>query len=334
MRLRKYDDQVRQNVGLSLLTAKRRSQVVTAQVLRVSTRTLRSWKRRAKLKEALPKCGRPKKAAKLVEVKAIVREWKRQGYAGAEAVFRGLEGARLRLVRQVVALLKERRARRAKQHRLANRTTVEVNKAGVLLVIDAAKKPDQDGGELIVTRDRGSLKIETRVSDQAATCAADTLSLLKKLKKEGGLPYVLGNDNGSPFVAHEVVHFLNENNVIQLKSLPHVPQQNGSAENAVGEVKRLIRAGLNCAQACSILNDCRKRASLNWKTATEIELEENEKCSDTERVRFYHACKAAINLALLGMKTAYEMRKAEREAVFQTLEAFNLITRHRGHRPA
>ena len=251
MAARKYDEQVRQNVGLNLITSKRGSQRVTATFLSLSPRTLRTWKRRAKLSEPCRKLGRPSKVIKQAELFAIAREWKRQGYPGAEAVHNGLPGSRRRLVRKVIAQLKTKRQSRARRHQLKNRTTVAVKKTGVLLVMDAAKKPDKDGGEIIVTRDRGSLKTEARVSSNGATCALDTLCILNKLKSENRLPLVLGSDNGSPFVAGEVVAFLDENKVIQLKSLPRVPQQMGLRKTQLEKLSGLSNpdsAALNLAQ--------------------------------------------------------------------------------------
>lgn len=254
----------------------------------------------------------------------------------ARAVMAGLGGQkqRVRLIRLVVGELNRRRKVRAVKHVLENRTSVKVNQPGVMVVLDAAKIPNKDGGELIVFRDRGSLSTQTRVSDELATCASDTLAVLEKLKFDGCLPFVVGSDNGSPFTANEVRRFLDENNVIHLKSLPRVPEQNGSAENAVGDVKRLIKNGVGVDRVDPILNKNRKRATLNWKTPAEVESENRRSFNEEERKDFYTACKAAILKALLGTKTAYEKRKAEREAVFQTLENRSFITRTRGHRPA
>ena len=143
-----------------------------------------------------------------------------------------------------------------------------------------------------------------------------------------------GTDNGSPFVAGEVEEFMAENKIIHLRSLPRVPQHNGSAENAVGDVKRLIKDGATLETACRTLNDYRKRQTLNWKTATEVDQVNFQPCTEEKRNAFYNAAKSAIEAAQLGTKSAYEKRKAGREAIFQTMESFSLITRIRGHRRA
>jgi transposase InsO family protein len=203
-----------------------------------------------------------------------------------------------------------------------------------MIVIDAAKVPSKEGGECIVQRDRGSLRVQATESKGAATCASDTLNVLNELKASGRLPLVIGTDNGSTFVANEVSEFMDENKIVHIKSLPRVPQQNGSAENAVGDVKRLVKDGETLKEACRILNDCRKRQSINWKTPTELDQENFQPCTEEKRTAFYNAAKLAIQLAQLGTKTAYEKRKAEREAILQTMENFSLITRTRGHRCA
>lgn len=266
---------------------------------------------------------------------AIARKWRSLGRTvGSRPVIEAMPGVRVRLIREVVAELKRRRQARHRAHILANRTTVKVNKPGVVIVLDAAKMPDQNGGESIVYRDRGSLRVDVKESAEKATRASDTLSVLNELKANGRLPLVAGTDNGSPFVAGPVEDFLQTNKVIHLKSLPRVPQQNGSAEHAVGEVKGLVKDGVPRTEACRILNDCRKRESLNWQTPTEIEQQSFQPCTEEMRNKFYSAANAAIQSAKLGTQTAYEKRKAEREAIFQTLEAFSFITRIRGHRHA
>lgn len=330
----RYDQDQKLSIGRALIAAPHGSQTMTAPVMQVSTRTLRSWKQKAIRNLPHTKPGPKPKALLFSDVLVIAREWKRQGYVSARAVIASLKHTRVRLIRIIVGGLNRRRKLRATKHVLENRTSLKVNQPGVLVVLDAAKIPNKTGGELIVFRDRASLSTHTRVSDQTATRASDTLAVLEKLKFDGRLPLVVGSDNGSPFTAIEVTLFLNENSIIHLKSLPHVPQQNGSAENAVGDVKRLIKNGAGLDRLSPILNNNRKRATLNWKTPTEVESANRRSVNEEERKDFYQACKAAILDAVLGTKTAYEKRKAEREAIFQTLESRSFITRTRGHRPA
>jgi len=333
-RKKEHELSLKSTVGIRLLTAPWGSQAQVGHVLTVTTRTLRTWKKQAREKQSPAKRGRKKAQAKFSEIMSIAREWRRQGKPGSRPVINKLKGLRVRLIREVVAGLKEKTKRRYQRHVLANRTSVEVSKPGVFTVMDAAKIPNQDGGECIVLRDRGSLRTEIETSEKDATCAADTLRVLNALKEQDRLPLVIGTDNGSPFVAASVAACLQENKVVHLRSLPRVPQHNGAGENAVGDAKRLLRDGESATQACRILNDCRKRATLNWKTPSELERENFLPVTHEERELFYNAANLAIQQAVLGTKNAYEKRKAEREAIFQTLESFSLITRTRGRRLA
>ncbi|MEI6416981.1 MAG: hypothetical protein WCO92_04600 [Verrucomicrobiota bacterium] len=263
-----------------------------------------------------------------------MKEWKHQGGIGEKAMKEALKDVRLRAIREVVAALKVRQTKRRQKRILENRTSVKVNKPGVFVVIDAAKDPSQIGGEFIVQRDRGSLVTNATEVERKSATAKDTVTLLQKLNEKNRLPLVLGSDNGPPFVAEAVVVFLEAHKVIQLRSVPHVPQHNGSAENAVGDVKGQLYDGKTKQEACRILNDNRKRKTLNWKTPTEVDQESFEPCTEELRTSFYNATKAAIKVAMLGTKSAKEKRKAEREAIFQTMEDFKLITRIRGQQQA
>ncbi len=331
---REYPAEVKARVGQKLMAAPRGSQATVAKCLSVTTRTLRSWKARAKKGLSPRKRGRKKEKVTLAELLAIGREWRRQGHVGSRPVIKALPKMRVRLIRDIVSDLKARRRARHRTHVLASRMSVKVNKPGVLVVMDAAKKPVEKGGEIIVCRDRGSLKTKVTEVQGPATCASDTLAVLEELKRQGRLPLVAGSDNGSPFTATEVENFLEENKVVHLRSLPRVPQHNGSAEHAVGDVKGLIRDGKTPEQACQILNHCRKRESLDWQTPIEFDREYFQAYTEEQRDEFFNVASSAIEAAKLGTRTAYEKRKAEREAIFQTMERFSLITRIRGHRPA
>jgi hypothetical protein len=188
----------------------------------------------------------------------------------------------------------------------------------------------QKGDEFIVYRDRANLSTSS-LSCVFHTQAQDVLGSLCELKKNGTLPFVLCTDNGSPFCAEVVESYLKENKVVHLRSLPRVPQHNGSAENAVCEIKQLLAYGLNPAEACEVLNLQRRRAKLGFKTSFEMAQENDQPCTDEERTKFYEATNMAIEIAVLGKKSSCELRKARREAVFQTLESFSLITRTKGH---
>lgn len=322
------------HVGQNLIRAPRGSQKILSRHLGVTPRTLSAWKRNAKQGFRPRKRGRKKKVTSLFEPLAIAREWRRQGCPGSRPVIAAMKNTRVRLIREVIRELKRRRRKRHADHTIKNRVTVTVNEPGTMLVLDAAKDPTRNGGEVIVHRDRGSLRTEITICEGKATSAEDTLRILRALKARNRLPLVASSDNGSPFVAKSVLAFYRANKVVLLRSLPRVPQQNGAAENGVGDFKRIAKNGATISEACRILNECRLRETLNWKTPAEVDRERFQPCTQEMRERFYDAANATIEVAKLGAKSALEKRKAEREAIFQTLESFSLITRIRGHRRA
>lgn len=268
----------------------------------------------------------------MFEPLAIAREWRRQGCPGSRPVIAAMKSTRVRLIREVIRELKRRRRKRQADHMIANRVNVKVKNPGTMLVLDAAKDPNRRSGECIVHRDRGSLRTEVTVCEGKATSAADTLRVLRDLKVRNRLPLVAGSDNGSPFVARSILAFYRANKIVLLRSLPRVPQQNGAAENGVGDFKRLARNGATAIEACRILNECRLRETLNWQTPAEVDRERFQPNTEDMRERFYSVTKDAIRGAKLGAKSAIGKRKAEREAIFQSMESFSLITRIRGRR--
>jgi transposase InsO family protein len=294
--------------------------------LAVTTRTVRSWKKKA----SHQKRGRKKAGVSDTHKLEIELEWEKQGCPGSRPIIKSLPNIRVRAIREVIANLKREKKKRFNKHREENRTTVQVHTPRAVMVMDGATIK-AEGGDFIVRRDRGSISTHAHKCEGENLNSQDTLRVLTELKTEEKLPLVMGTDNGSPFCAIEVESFMAENKVIHLKSLPRVPQQNGSAENSVGDLKKLTAMGFTSAQACINLNQHRLRAKNNWQTPEQVE-QNNLKLYTVEfREEFYQAARSAITNAQLGIESEYEKRKAEREAIFATLESFSLITRTRGH---
>lgn len=264
----------------------------------------------------------------LAEMIAISREWKHQGYPGSRPIIHALPKMRVRVVRETISKLKQRRKNRAETRRKEQRLSIEVHEVARVGVMDAASVTR--GEEFIVYRDRASLTTSSQDSSEGYTRSADTLRLLGDLKNKGQLPLVVGSDNGSPFCAAEVENFLKTNQVIHLRSLPSVPQHNASAENAVREFKDLLKIGLTAEKAALTLNDNRLRGKLGWLTSSEINRNQFKPVSQDERTLFYNAARSAIDLATINKKNTCEKRKAEREAILRTLESFSLITITKG----
>lgn len=304
--------------------APRGSRKVVAQALNVSDRTLRSWQASH---GSIKKRGRKPASATLSEVKLIVAQWKEQGEPGTRPVIQALPKLRVRLIRDVIGKFKAKRLKRANELRLRARIAIDTNEPGTVLAMDGATV--QKGEDIVVVRDRGSLRL-TVVECGRSLCSADTLMMLQNMQQEGRLPVVLCTDNGSPFCSNVVEDYLAQQQVIHLKSLPHVPQHNGSAECAVKEVKTLLKMGINLFDIVDTLNERRKRRRLNWKTAAEFDSENFIPYTIEKRQQFYSAAKLAIKEAMLGTKNGYERRKAEREAILITMERFRLVTITRG----
>lgn len=297
-----------------------------AKSLSVTPRTLRSWK--ANCNGPLKKRGRKRIEATLSELLQIAREWSLQGYPGSRPIIEALPLVRVKLIREVIAGLNEKIKRRYERKRNEVRVSVTVHSAGTVLTMDGATTKE---GDLIVYRDRGSKSIRSEKCSGSVD-SRDTLKLLEKLKDAELLPFVAMSDNGSPFCAKVVEDFYKENHIIHLRSLPRVPQHNGSCENGVGDLKRLMKFGLTSEDASHRLNNGRRRQSLNWQTSAQFEEDHSQECTAEDRSRFYEATCSAINAAVHGIDSAKERRKAEREAIFQSMERFELITRTRGLR--
>ena len=273
------------------------------------------------------KPGPVKKKLRLIDLLKIAREWRRQGYTGSRPVIKVVNFIPARKIREVIAEFKKRKKKRYNFYRKRVQVRVRVKKAGVVVTMDGATA--RKGEDYIVYRDRGSLSVESS-SCEGTLKSKNTLNVLTNLELEGRLPLVFCTDNGSPFCSSEVENYLSTNYIVHLKSLPHVPQQNGSCENAVKEFKELLQEGFTATESCKILNESRKRQSIGYRTAKEFDQENFRSYTEEDRKHFYTKANQAIEMAKLGIKSVYEKRKAEREAIFQTMERFELITRTRG----
>lgn len=227
----------------------------------------------------------------------------------------------------MIAQLKLKKTQRANRRLRKARIRINVKKVGAVAAMDGATV--RRGEDSLIVRDRGSLNIKA-TECLSSLSSKNTLKMLHEMKQENALPIVLCTDNGSPFCSNNVTAFLEKHQVIHLKSLPHVPQHNGSAESAVKEVKELAKSGLNLLAILKTLNQRRKRRQLNWKTADEFYSAEYIPYNNEMRQKFYDAAKLAIKMSMLGTKNGYERRKAEREAILTTMERFELITITRG----
>ena len=70
--------------------------------------------------------------------------------------------------------------------------------------------------------------------------AAKTISVLKELFSEHGIPKTIRSDNGPQFTSHQFAEFAKEWNIDHTTSSPRNPRSNGQAEAAVKVVKGLL----------------------------------------------------------------------------------------------
>jgi transposase InsO family protein len=320
---------------------------VVAQQLEVSERTLGNWKRGA-LKAQKP-LGRPATSpSKRFEARLrVARELHRQGWPGWRPVMESLGPVvSTRLVQESVSALKKRRARRKKKWMEAGRVHVEVLSPNVLWAQDGTHLGRLGKKAVLaeVIKDRATLGYMGIVVGEAAK-AGDVLKMLEMSKVTVGLPLVWATDNGSVYRDERVAEYLRREKVVHLLSRPRLPQDNGSAEKGIRELKEVAGLGKGVllssleeaagklAYSREILDQHRLRGTKGYHTAQEVEAQLPPWREKVEREVFFEQACRSMEKALKGGGTAREKRQAERQAVYQTLEKFQLVKRTRGGKP-
>lgn len=268
-----------------------------------------------------------------------------QGWtAGWRPVQATLQGrVPLRLIHASCRQLKARHRQRLQARRHAHQVRVTVHATHTLWVQDSTHcgRTPQGPVHAEVLKDRGTLACQVLTVGAAAT-AADVQAALTRLAAAGGLPLVWGTDNGPAYQAAEVEAYLAAHRVIHLRSQLHTPQDNGAAERGIGELKAEaqlgpgthlttpLEAAARLQAACGRLTRARRRGSQGY--ATSVELATRRPCGYVlvSRAEFYAQTTAAMKAAVHDRMTARARRRAEREAVFESLERVGLVTRTRG----
>jgi transposase InsO family protein len=318
-----YSRELKERVGLSLQTAPHGSQKLIAGTLKVTTRTLRSWRKQSQFKVKKVR-GRKKIEVSFKEKLIVTREWKRQGYPGVRPIKKALPEVRLRVTRELIGELKMRRKKRKEKIKITMRKSVKVHKACVVMAMDGATVRKR-GDDYIVHRDRGSLSVNVKKCEGNLT-SKDTLGVLKDLEDKNRLPLVFCTDNGSPFCSDDVEDFLNKKYIVHLKNLPKTPQHNGSCENAVRDFKELFEYEGDLKNTTQKLNYNRKRKTLNWQTSHEFEQQNIYLCTEEKRKDFYLKTKQRLENASIGINSAYKKRKIERDEILNMMQELSLIT--------
>ncbi len=324
----RYPNELKDRVVLALKRKNHGDQLRTAELLKITPRTVRNWKRNQGLHK---NPGRKKIGITFLEKLQITRQWRRQGFCGARPIKKALPALRHRAIRDVVAELKLRQKKRKNQRIKSNRQSIKIKNIGIVQSIDGLL--NHDGRDCILGKDRGSQRIKVQKCEQNLN-ADETIKFLSNLKDEQSLPLVLCTDNGSPFCNKEVSGFLNTNYILHLKNLPRVPQHNGACEIAVREFKDVFIENFDIKKTEKILNENRLRAGLSYRTCEEFEKAEKHEISIKMRIEFFNKTTENIKMATNGISNAMMKRKIERSTILKTLEDFELITITKGHHPA
>jgi len=319
-----------------------------AQRLGVSERTLRYWERRTP--DTQKPLGRPATtASKRFRARLkVARELRVQGaQTGWRPVLAMVKPmVSTRLVQESLRELKKRHRIRLGKRFAANRVHVEVLSPGVIWAQDATHvgRVDKSPVQAEVIKDRATLGYEGIAVGAAAT-ATEIIWMLETAKRRKDLPLVWATDNGSAYKDQRVEDFLKREKVVHLLSRPRVPQDNSAAEKGIQELKvdaalgkgvklsEPMEAAERLAFSWKILNEKRPRASKGYRTSEVLESQLPSWCEKATRETFYaKACKNIEN-AVKGGGTKRAKRQAARQAVYETLEQFHLITRTRGGKP-
>jgi transposase InsO family protein len=307
-----------------------------AKALGVSDRLLRYVARQVvPARQGRPPHGQAVRWHTLLAAARVLRA-KRYG-VGWPTVARALPTAPTGLLKAFVPALKRRHRARVRRERARHRTTLMVQRPGVLLTEDgfqaAGTREAPVCAELL--RDAATARLEGGSVGQP-TCGADVIALLTQLEADGRLPLAFGTDNGvyqsAAVQAHLVAH-----QVVWFPSRRHTPGDNGGMERGIREVKeaagdvedlgRQTIADRFAATTAQLNADC-PRGSRGGFTADELTAW-LPPCEADVRPRFYAAATAAINRAVAAAAPGND-RAAQREAVMQTFEGFGLARRNRG----
>jgi len=320
------------------------SRQALAQKLEVSDRTLRNWESGAVIQAK--HLGRPATTPSkrfLARLK-VARELRRQGWTGWRPVLAKVRtDVSIRLVQESVSELKKRHEQKRRKRFAANRESVAVLSPNVIWTQDATHvgRLNRKAVQAEVVKDRATLGY-TGLAVGPTASGSDILWILEVAKQEKGLPLVWATDNGSAYRDARVESFLKREKVVHLLSRPHLPQDNAAAEKGIQELK--TEAGLGkgvkltsfeeaaCKLAVSreILDGGRARASKHYQTADELRQSLPSWDLKVQRGVFYEQACKSMEKAVKGGGTAREIRQAERQAVYETLEKFQLVKRTRG----
>jgi len=312
-----------------------------AEVCGVDVRTLWNWE-----KQTPKKLGRPGHSAtvRLRVLFRVGREMRRIGWeSGWRDVWKELQYLSTSLVQWGVQAFKRRRRARLNERRKMQQVRTEVLKKGAVLCQDSTHVGRVQGQacQAEVIKDRATLKTLAlavgKPLDGKGVCR-----LLDAIRSRSGLPLVWMTDNGKIYRDILVQKYLKKYQVLHMLNRIYTAQDNGAIEISGRELKTeaILGKGVKLQDhaeamhrlllACCKLDGHRPRGSKGYKTAAELERTMPRWYSSVKRAVFYRTACSAIKRAVLDTMTPRQQRTAMREAIFQTLEKFDLIRRTRG----
>ena len=343
---------------------------LVAHALDVSPRTLRKWRAQA---DNPPVMGRRRLASETwrAALKPVARAWKDLGRSsGRECVLELLKQRGLRIpitiVRELLRRLKAHWRRIVARVRAEQRVHVTVHARDALGSLDATHLGRDERGRKVEALAVKDVATTTAIEHSigGAAKAVDVLALLVRAKQtRGTLPLVLAMDNGPANRNELVCSYLRAERVIALWNVPHTPEHNPWIESLNGQLKleldasgvlwmrpadssecprSLSEAGLpsrtghlrDCVSRVMRVLNARVRPSRGGRSARQLDTLLLRAEDLVSRDRFYEAACAAIENAVLGIDNPRARRRAEREAIWCTLEQLGLVTRTRGRGPA
>jgi transposase InsO family protein len=278
-------------------------------------------------------------AARLVR-----RELEAQGWtAGWRPIHAALAGRETRYeVERSVRAWKARHRQHVARVRAAHRVHVEVLAPDVIWTQDVTQvgRVGRTRLQAEVVKDRATLGT-VALAVGPATTGEEVVNQLEGVRDTRGLPLVLAMDNGPAYRSAVLEDWLAREQVVVLRSQPHVPQDNGAAERGIGELKaeaeldaRTVlhdpgEAAARLAAARARLDGHRVRVRLG---GTAVELGGLlPRCYDAvDRTTFYRCACEAMERAAAGRPGLRARRRAERDALYAVLEEFGMVRRTRG----
>jgi transposase InsO family protein len=314
----------------------------------VSVRTLANWQESLAVPARPPGHPRHERALRCSVLRRCARAVRTLGpTTGWRTVHELFPELPVRLVQEGLRQWKRRQRGIERERRKALRTSTRVHYRDVLWAQDATQlgrdpRDERVVGEVI--REVASTRTVAAAAGRPAT-GEDVVALLQCTARErGGLPLVWVTDNGPAYRSRVVADFLAVQGVVHLRNEPRTPQHNPFAERGMAELKDL--SGLEAAVRVTLpaavdrlqdarwrLDHLRPRASRGWKTAVQYDRDLAPWYHAVSRREFVDAARESVQDAVRDLEGARARRRATRQAIWNTLQLYGLVTRTRGGRP-